>query len=201
LLSSDGNIYAFGRNSDGELGNQKEENELSPHRIKIETKFIDFSSNWRNETSMALSRDGIYYNWSKCGEIIRTPKPTNFESFVEIYAKYFKITNKAINIEEENGEKLKANKSEYNLGSDVNRFNSKPNETLSRYKSDFLELEPIGGGSFGTVYKVMNKSSKQIYAIKRIFLNEKDSEKAFKEFNLMKGLKNSFCCRTHRFVD
>ncbi len=29
-------------------------------------------------------------------------RPTNFESFVEIYAKYFKITNKAINIEEQN---------------------------------------------------------------------------------------------------
>jgi RCC1 and BTB domain-containing protein len=41
LLSSDGNIHAFGRNKYGELGNQKEENELSPHRIRIETKFID----------------------------------------------------------------------------------------------------------------------------------------------------------------
>ena len=46
LLSSDGNIYAFGRNKSGELGNQKEKNELSPHRIKIETKFIDISSHW-----------------------------------------------------------------------------------------------------------------------------------------------------------
>jgi RCC1 and BTB domain-containing protein len=46
LLSSDGYIYAFGRNSDGELGNQKEGNELSPRRIKIETKFIDILSHW-----------------------------------------------------------------------------------------------------------------------------------------------------------
>jgi alpha-tubulin suppressor-like RCC1 family protein len=44
LLSSDGCIYAFGSNKSGELGNQKEENESSPHRIKIETKFIDISS-------------------------------------------------------------------------------------------------------------------------------------------------------------
>ena len=43
LLSSDGNIYAFGRNYSGELGNQKEKNESSPQRIKIETKFIDIS--------------------------------------------------------------------------------------------------------------------------------------------------------------
>jgi RCC1 and BTB domain-containing protein len=65
LLSSDGSIYAFGRNSDGELGNQKKENELSPHRIKIETKFIDISSHWtyNRGISMGLSLNGIYYNW------------------------------------------------------------------------------------------------------------------------------------------
>jgi hypothetical protein len=104
-------------------------------------------------------------------------------------AKYHKITNKVINFEEqnsvpiplreqenilktqeENEEKLKANKSEYNLRSSVNRFNSHPNETLSRYKSDFKELEPIGSGSFGTVYKVMNCLDRQQYAVKIIAL-------------------------------
>jgi alpha-tubulin suppressor-like RCC1 family protein len=100
LLSSDGYIYAFGRNKSGELGNQKEENEWSPHRIKIETKFIDISSHWFYNIgiSIALSQNGIYFIWGKCGEeIIRTPKLTNFESFVEIYAKYLNITHKAIN--------------------------------------------------------------------------------------------------------
>jgi alpha-tubulin suppressor-like RCC1 family protein len=161
FLSSDGYIYAFGRNQFGELrnqkeendgyiyvlirnifgemGNQKKENELSPYRIKIEIKFIDISSHWTrsNDISMALSQKGIYYNWGKCGEeIIRTPKPANFESFVDIYAKHLKITHKAIHfedlnsvpillreeenilktqirLEEENGEKVKANKTEY----------------------------------------------------------------------------------------
>ncbi len=46
LSSSNGYIYAFGRNKFGELGNEKEENELSPYRIKIETKFIDVWSHW-----------------------------------------------------------------------------------------------------------------------------------------------------------
>ncbi len=203
LLSSDGYIYTFGRNKHGELGYQKEgnegvwewvfqyqmKNEFSPYRIKIETEFIDISSHWNNYISIALSQNGIYYNWGQCGEeIFRTPKPTNFESFVEIYAKYLKITRKAINFEEknsvpillqeenilktqirpeeENGEKVKANKTEYNLESSVNRFNPQPNET--RYKSDFKELELIGRGSFGKVCKVINRLDQQQYAVKII---------------------------------
>jgi alpha-tubulin suppressor-like RCC1 family protein len=140
LLSRDGFIYAFGRNKDGELGNPNVVNKSSPHRIKIETKFIDISSRWNKDISIALSQDGIYYIWGKFGEeIIRTPKTTNFESFAEIYAKYFKITNKAINLE-------------------------------SRYKSDFKELKLIGCGTFGKVYKVINDLDRQQYAVKVILL-------------------------------
>jgi alpha-tubulin suppressor-like RCC1 family protein len=141
LLSSGGYIYAFGWNTSGELGNQKEENELSPHRIKIETKFIDISSHWRKEISIALSQNGIYYNWGKCGEeIIRTPKPTDFKSFVEIYAKYFKITHKVINFV--------------------------PILLQDKYVNEFSEECLISCGGFCSVSKVMNKNSKKIYAIK-----------------------------------
>ncbi len=54
----------------GELGSQKEANELSPHRIKIETKFIDIFLHWTKGISITLSQEGIYYNWGKCGEEI-----------------------------------------------------------------------------------------------------------------------------------
>jgi tRNA A-37 threonylcarbamoyl transferase component Bud32 len=167
LLSSDGNIYAFGRNKSGELGNQKEKNESSPHRIKIETKFIDISSRWIEEISIALSQNGIYYIWGQCGEeIIRTPKQTNFESFVEIYAEYFKITHKAINFEDQN---------------------SVPILLRDKYVNEFSEQS-----CEGFVSKVMHKYSKKIYAIKRIALNKVESEKAFKELNLMKKLKSRY---------
>ncbi len=113
-----------------------------------------------------MSQNGIYYNWGKCGEeIIRTPKPTNFESFVEIYAEYYKITHKAIN-----------------LVSILLR---------DKYVNEFSEQSLISCGGFGIVSKVMNKNSKKIYAIKRIALNE-ESEKAFKELNLMKKLKSRY---------
>jgi hypothetical protein len=174
LLSSNGYIYAFGSNKFGESGNQKEENELSPYRIKTETKFIDISSQWTesDDISLALSKNSIYYNWGKCGEeIFRTSKPTNFKFFVEIYAKHFKITRKAINFEDQN---------------------SDPILLRDKYVNEFSEQSLISCGGFGIVSKVMNKNSKTIYAIKRIASNEKESEKAFKELNLMKGLKSRF---------
>jgi hypothetical protein len=172
LLSSDGFIYVFGRNKSGELGNQKEENQLSPQRIKIETKFIDISSRWNKCVSIALSQDGIYYIWGQCGEErIRTPRPTNFESFVDIYAKYFEITNKAINIEEQG---------------------SVPILLQNKYANEFSEQNLISCGGFGIVSKVVHKNSGKIYAIKTIALNNEELEKAFKELKLMKKLKSRF---------
>ncbi len=47
-------------------------------------------------------------------------------------------------------------------------------------------------GSFGFVSKVMHKNSKKIYAIKRIALNKIESEKVFKELNLLKKLKSRY---------
>jgi RCC1 and BTB domain-containing protein len=132
LLSSDGYIYAFGRNSDGELGNQKEENESSPQRINTETKFIDITSHWISSISIALSQDGICFVWGKCGEErIRTPKATNFESFVEIYAEYCKITNKAINFEEQNSVPIPI---------------SDPIKLQNKYANEFSEQSLISSG-------------------------------------------------------
>jgi alpha-tubulin suppressor-like RCC1 family protein len=188
LLSSDGNIYAFGRNRDGELGYQNAENESSPQRIKIEIKFIDISSRWfyYKGFSTALSQDGICYIWGQCGEErIRTPKPTNFESFVEIYAEYFKITNKAINFEEQNSiPTLNAINFEQNstpilsknkfLNKAISLFfkSSDPILLRDKYVKEFSEQNLISSGSFAFVSKVMHKNSRKIYAIKRIALNK-----------------------------
>eukprot|EP01113_Clastostelium_recurvatum_P042340 TRINITY_DN6857_c0_g1_i2.p1 TRINITY_DN6857_c0_g1~~TRINITY_DN6857_c0_g1_i2.p1 ORF type:complete len:1461 (+),score=371.59 TRINITY_DN6857_c0_g1_i2:29-4411(+) len=43
--------------------------------------------------------------------------------------------------------------------------------TLSRYKTDFEEIEPLGRGGFGQVVKVKNKLDGRFYAIKKIRLD------------------------------
>jgi serine/threonine protein kinase len=58
--------------------------------------------------------------------------------------------------------------------------------------NEFSEQSLISCGGFGIVSKVLNKNSNKIYAIKRIALNEKELETAFKELNLMKKLKSAF---------
>ncbi len=145
-------------------------------------KFIDISSRWNKAISIALSQNGIYYNWRKCGEeIIRTPKPTNFESFVNIYAKYLKITLKAIHFQQNSTSILSQDKY-VNKAINFEEQNTDPILLRDKYVNEFSEQSLISFGSFGIVSKVMNKNSKKIYAIKRIALNEKESEKAFKNW-------------------
>jgi serine/threonine protein kinase len=75
----------------------------------------------------------------------------------------------------------------------IEEQNSVPPLLQNKYKNEFSEQPwKFSRGSFGTVTKVLNKNSKKFSAIKRIALNEEDSKKAFKELNLMKGLKSRF---------
>ena len=46
-------------------------------------------------------------------------------------------------------------------------------EATSRYANDFIEVEKIGQGGFGTVYKARHKIDGNIYAIKKIKLDSK----------------------------
>jgi hypothetical protein len=150
-------------------------------------KFIEIASHYYYCISIALSVDKTYYIWGKCGkEDIKLPKKTEFKSFDEIFNHYFGITLKTTNLynkernknenilktqirlEEEDGVNAKTYKTEYNLGSDVNRFSSQSNETSSRYKSDFKDPILIGKGGFGEVYKVINRLDQQQYAVKMI---------------------------------
>jgi hypothetical protein len=47
-------------------------------------------------------------------------------------------------------------------------------EEASRYYEDFVQLEMIGKGAFGAVFKAQNKLDQKLYAIKKILINSKE---------------------------
>lgn len=57
---------------------------------------------------------------------------------------------------------------------------------LSRYKSDFIELEELGRGGGGTVFKVRNRLDRRIYAVKKVLLQSEQGK-----MNQLGKLENS----------
>ena len=88
------------------------------------------------------------------------------------------------NENEENNDKTKNNIIIYNK--------KKRNANLdNNYSNNFIELENIGAGSYGSVYKVYHKYEKNLYAIKKIHItNEliKDNFDIFREIQLFSKL-------------
>lgn len=74
------------------------------------------------------------------------------------------------------------NFNENNIGDDnigdnykINKFK---NFYASRYKSDFIQIESLGKGGFGSVYKCYNKLDANLYAIKKIPIKKLNDEKS-----------------------
>jgi alpha-tubulin suppressor-like RCC1 family protein len=89
LLSCDGDIYAFGWNTCGEVGNGTEEAQEFPIKLELNKKFIDIASHPYYEISMSQSIDGIYYIWGSFeDENVLGPQSTRYQSFEDILRGY-----------------------------------------------------------------------------------------------------------------
>jgi len=140
--------------------------QLTPILLIHSKKFIDIASSWRHDIYTALSECGSFFVWGDCGEkTIRMPEQTDFKSFHEIFASYRQITHQTFNnsviqaIVKPNPNAMSQ------LKHDVNK-----NQLPPKYEQEFKELEKIGEGGFGQVYKALNLFDGQNYAVKKVRL-------------------------------
>jgi alpha-tubulin suppressor-like RCC1 family protein len=164
LLSSDGEIYAFGNNEFGQLGIENLDNKSFPTKIPNEKKFSDIASHFHSNMSFAKSNDNIFYYWGKCGDqIVSKPKETNFHSFNDLFLHYLKI----------NYEPMKEGFSFDDTFIDNDRY------------FDLFENEKkLGSGNYGTVFKVMEKSTKKWFAIKKIAFKSENENQVLEQIKI-----------------
>jgi hypothetical protein len=162
LLSCDGHIYAFGGNGWGEVGNGTLEGQRFPIKLELNNKFIDIASHPCSYISMSQSIDGIYYVWGWFkGKSVLKPQLTKYESFEDILRAdhIFSNTKKFDKLVEFEDKLVK------------NGF----------YSKHFQEINQLGSGSFGSVYKV--KGWGEYSAIKRIkFTSVVGNEEIIREY-------------------
>jgi hypothetical protein len=170
MLSNEGNIYAFGGNQWGQIGNGNEYNQWNPFKLNIHSKkFVDIALHINYYISIAIAEDGIYYIWGKYSDesIIRFPKETQFQSVNDIFIMLFGITYEPLE----------------------GRLCLNRNITFNgRYEKNYIEIEKFGEGSYGCVYKVKNKNN-AMYAIKKLKFQTDCKNEFLKEFQISCGLK------------
>ena len=107
LLSSDGNIFAFGDNSSGQIGNGSIDPQYLPFKITSLPRIKDIFANRENDLSIAITEDNKFYAWGLANNK-REQKPvlvssSTKTSIYDIYTKMAKnkVTIKAIDINED----------------------------------------------------------------------------------------------------
>jgi hypothetical protein len=165
LLSYNGDIYAFGSNRCGEVGNGTQKRQRCPIKLKLNNKSIDIASHPYYPISMSQSIDSIYYVWGYFeGKAVLSPQSTEYESFEDI---------------------LRANDCIHNM---------KTFEKLIEFEDSFVrngfyskhveEIRKLGSGSFGSVFMVESKRwwKREYSAIKRIEFTSVDKNEIIREF-------------------
>ena len=82
ILSADGDIYRFGSNEYGQLGNGNKNFLHTPVLYRHKFKFRDI--NCFQNTSLAMDQESKYYVWGDFGNRYLTRHPVKFNSFQEI---------------------------------------------------------------------------------------------------------------------
>ena len=107
LLTSDGEVYAFGDNACGQVGNGTEEPQFRPVKVKTDIRFKDVITYFENDLSIGITSDEKYYVWGFAKNknvliptLISESSPQSIFNVYAIYAKN-KVTFKTFVINEE----------------------------------------------------------------------------------------------------
>ncbi len=96
MLSTEGDIYAFGKNKYGQIGNGSNIDQIKPVKINDVEKFDDIAASLYFDASVALSKDGFCYIWGKFKDhIFKTPTKTQLKSMHNVFA-FLSITYEPI---------------------------------------------------------------------------------------------------------
>ena len=197
--------------NNNDINNDKNNNDIN----NDETNNL-IISNLNNKQTEQLDKDiQLSILVSALLEIVFVNKKNNMNKILNLLQKYNILDNNTIDynysdikfrikhlinslITENNIKTItnKTNKTSKNDDDENNNiivFNKKNNNLENKYSYNFIELENIGNGSYGSVYKVYHKYEKNLYAIKKVFItNEliKDNFDIFREIQLFSKLNH-----------
>ena len=175
FLTNDGNIYFCGFCLDNDkkcFSIQK-----SPKLIESEVKFsslhsISFNQNL-NIVASAVSEEVIYK--LLCNFI----EPQHSKTLFQFYLGDLRICFKTINLEKDFDGNDLSDLFKYKTFLQIN----------SRIEDQFINVNKLGEGGYGTVSKVYHNWTSKSYAIKKIALGD---EKMMREVNILAKLKSDF---------
>jgi len=175
MLSSNGDIYAFGSNFSRQLGT--DDQQCKTNLIKLSEsseKFVGIASHYDYDNSIAVTKNGIFYIWGSFlrFEIIK-PKETQFNSFQEIFANYLQITHNSIH--------------RFNIN-----FGTIKELKAKKFDQNFIYISKISSGGFGIVCKTFCKNFNENFAIKMIPFCEDQRENVCKESKIIANLDNNY---------
>ena len=171
-------------------------------------------SNLNNKQSEQLSKDTqLSILVSALLDIVFINKKSNLNKILSLLQKYdilnndfidynyseakFKITHLLNTLLIDNNVKTLTNKiienDDKNNKNNIIIYNKKNRHQENKYYNNFIELENIGAGSYGSVYKVYHKYEKNLYAIKKVHItNEliRDNIDIFREIQLFSKLNH-----------
>jgi tRNA A-37 threonylcarbamoyl transferase component Bud32 len=159
ILSSDGDIYITVKISCNKSANHLEDNQNSFAKLEHEKKFKDIASHWYEDITMGLSADNFYYFWDRRSENeTLIPTKTKFKSFNRLFTQHCEYY--------------------FESSKDFIKFH----DLIFRdgyYKNHFKEMNELGSGSYGKVFKVEYNMDE--YAVKKIEFDKNKRDEVLKE--------------------